>query len=157
MARASGGWRVISSSVISSDIPFMVGIIRRVARPIPNKSHPGPWPITRSPGPPEISPRTVGESSRRDALHGAGVLLPFQRRGSAARTLQLRPRPTPGRAEGRPIDGRELTRGLFEVHVCKGPKHKPPASAYVAVRYRSYWYYIDDADQASKTTLALMV
>ena len=57
--------------------------------------------------------------------------------------------------EGKVIDGRELTRGLFEVHVCKG--HKPPASAYVAVKYRDYWYYIDDADQASKTTLALMI
>jgi hypothetical protein len=60
-------------------------------------------------------------------------------------------------SEGNVFDGRELMRGLFEVHVCKGPKHKPPASAYVAVRYRGYWYYIDDADQASKTTLALMV
>jgi hypothetical protein len=35
--------------------------------------------------------------------------------------------------EGNVFDGRELTRGLFEVHVCKGPKHKPPPSAYVAV------------------------
>jgi hypothetical protein len=60
-------------------------------------------------------------------------------------------------AEGNVFDGRELTRGLFEVHVCKGAKHKPPASAYVAVKYRGYWYYIDDADQASKTTLALMI
>jgi hypothetical protein len=25
------------------------------------------------------------------------------------------------------------------------------------VKYRGYWYYIDDADQASKTTLALMI
>ena len=58
-------------------------------------------------------------------------------------------------AEGNVIDGRELTRGLFEVHVCKG--HKPPASAYVAVYYRGYWYYIDDADQPSKTTMALMI
>src|SRR5262249_57550632 len=57
-------------------------------------------------------------------------------------------------AEGKTIDGRELTRGLFEVHVCKGHKYKPPASAYVAVRYRGYWYYIDDADQTSKTTMA---
>ncbi|HEY7154444.1 MAG TPA: hypothetical protein VH575_10840 [Gemmataceae bacterium] len=60
-------------------------------------------------------------------------------------------------AEGNVLDSRELTRGLFEVHVCKGPKHKPPASAYVAVQYRGYWYYIDDADQASKTTMALMI
>ncbi len=28
-------------------------------------------------------------------------------------------------AEGKPLDGRELTRGLFEVHACKG--HKIPA------------------------------
>jgi hypothetical protein len=58
-------------------------------------------------------------------------------------------------AEGNVFDGRELMRGLFEVHVCKG--HKPPASAYIAVKYRGYWYYIDDADQATKTTLALMI
>jgi hypothetical protein len=58
-------------------------------------------------------------------------------------------------AEGRVFDSRELTRGLFEVHVCKG--HKPPSSAYVAVKYRGYWYYIDDADQESKTTMALMI
>ncbi len=58
-------------------------------------------------------------------------------------------------AEGRVFDGRELMRGLFEVHVCGG--HKPPANAYVAVCYRGYWYYIDDADQPTKTTLALML
>jgi hypothetical protein len=58
-------------------------------------------------------------------------------------------------AEGRVFDGKELMRGLFEVHVCGG--HKPPANAYVAVRYRGYWYYIDDADQATKTTFALML
>jgi hypothetical protein len=58
-------------------------------------------------------------------------------------------------AEGKVFDGRELMRGLFEVHVCKG--HKPPPNAYVAVNYRGYWYYIDDADQPTKTTLALML
>jgi hypothetical protein len=58
-------------------------------------------------------------------------------------------------AEGRPFDAREITRGLFEVHVCKG--HKPPPTAFVSVHYRGYWYYIDDRDQASKTTLALML
>jgi hypothetical protein len=53
------------------------------------------------------------------------------------------------------FDLREVTRGLFEVHTCKG--HKPPADAYLAVRYRGWWYYIDDHDQASKATLALML
>ena len=58
-------------------------------------------------------------------------------------------------AEGNPMDGRELTRGLFEVHACKG--HKPPHTAYVAIKNRGYWYYIDDCDQASKSTLALVL
>ena len=58
-------------------------------------------------------------------------------------------------AEGKPLDGRELTRGLFEVHACKG--HKPPPTAYVAIKNRGYWYYIDDRDQASKSTLALVL
>ncbi len=46
-----------------------------------------------------------------------------------------------------------MTAGLFTVYACKG--HKPPANAYVAVKYRGYWYYIDDRDQATKATFAL--
>ena len=57
--------------------------------------------------------------------------------------------------EGRPFDGREITRDLFEVQVCKG--HKPPPTAFVAVKYRGFWYYIDDRNQESKATLALML
>jgi hypothetical protein len=53
------------------------------------------------------------------------------------------------------FDLREVTRGLFEVHSCKGIK--PPPEAYVAVRYRGWWFYIDDRDQASKATFALML
>ncbi|CAN5499438.1 hypothetical protein BH10PLA2_BH10PLA2_04430 [soil metagenome] len=48
-----------------------------------------------------------------------------------------------------------VTRGLFEVHVAKG--HKPPPCAYVAVRYRGNWFYIDEQDQASKTTFGLVM
>lgn len=58
-------------------------------------------------------------------------------------------------SEGKPIDSRELTRGLFEVHCCEG--HKPPPTAYIAIKYRGYWYYIDDRDQASKSTLSLVL
>jgi hypothetical protein len=58
-------------------------------------------------------------------------------------------------AAGAPIEGRELTRGIFEVHACRG--HRPPPAAYVAVKYRGYWYYIDDSDQASKSTLSLIL
>jgi len=56
---------------------------------------------------------------------------------------------------GEPVDGRELTRGIFEVRTCRG--RKPPSCAYVAISYRGYWYYIDDRDQASKATLSLVL
>jgi hypothetical protein len=56
----------------------------------------------------------------------------------------------------RPPEGsQDLTRGLFEVHVAKG--HRPPPTAFVAVPYRGYWYYIDDSDAATKATFALML
>ena len=58
-------------------------------------------------------------------------------------------------ADGKPLDSRELTRGLFEVRCCTGLK--PPATAYLAVKNRGYWYYIDDRDQASKSTLSLVL
>ena len=54
-----------------------------------------------------------------------------------------------------PFDTRAVTEGLFTVHACKG--HKPPATAFVAVKYRDYWYYIDDRDQESKATFALVL
>jgi hypothetical protein len=56
---------------------------------------------------------------------------------------------------GRALDGRELTRGLLEVHASAG--HKPPPTAGVAVKYRGYWYYLDDRDQASKATFSLIL
>ena len=55
--------------------------------------------------------------------------------------------------DGSPFDGRAVTAGLFTVRTCKG--HNPSANAYFAVRYRGYWYCIDDRDQTSKTTFAL--
>ncbi|MBV8075151.1 MAG: hypothetical protein JO284_02055 [Planctomycetaceae bacterium] len=57
--------------------------------------------------------------------------------------------------DGVPFDTRVVTEGLFTVHACKG--HKPPATAFVAVKYRDYWYYIDDRDQESKATFALVL
>jgi hypothetical protein len=51
--------------------------------------------------------------------------------------------------------GQELTRGLFEVHVSGG--HKPPPTAYVAIKYRGYWFYIDDRDRATKDTFSLVL
>ncbi len=58
-------------------------------------------------------------------------------------------------ADGRVFDDRVVTAGLFQVHTCQG--HKPPATAYVAVKHRGYWYYIDDRDEQSKVTFALVL
>ncbi len=57
--------------------------------------------------------------------------------------------------DGVPFDSRAVTAGLFTAHAVKG--HHPPATAFVAVKYRDYWYYIDDRDQASKATFALVL
>jgi hypothetical protein len=57
-------------------------------------------------------------------------------------------------ADGYAFNSQEITRDLFTVHACKG--RRPPRCAYVAVWYRDYWYYIDDRDQTSKSTFALV-
>jgi hypothetical protein len=61
----------------------------------------------------------------------------------------------PAGPDGRLFDGRIVTDGLFMVHSCRA--HKPPPTAYVAVKYRDYWYYIDDRDESSKATFALVL
>ncbi len=78
--------------------------------------------------------------------HGVEVPSEHVAAGVVPRTL------TP---DGRPFDTRAVTAGLFTVHACKG--HKLPPTAYVAVKYRGYWFYIDDRDQPTKTTFALML
>jgi len=62
--------------------------------------------------------------------------------------------PTVG-ADGVVSDDRMITHGLFEVHACRGKK--PPPTAYLAVEYRGYWYYLDDRDLASKATFLLVL
>ena len=100
---------------------------------------PAPFPVPPS-REVRLVPRSVaqdfflpGQRSRRPAKHLGAVIV-----GAAA--------------DGA---GPELTRGLFEVHVSSG--HKPPPTAYVAVKYRGYWFYIDDRDQASKDTFDMVL
>jgi integrase len=47
-------------------MPFMLGKSRRLARPIPKKPHPGPWPITVKP---TVEPNTYGPYERHVRLH----------------------------------------------------------------------------------------
>jgi len=74
-----------------------------------------------------------------------GVQVPEEH---AARGLAVQ---TPG-PDGVPFDWPLVTRGLF--HVCV--QKKRPKQAALAVLYRGYWYSIDDTDQRSKSTLALI-
>jgi hypothetical protein len=52
-------------------------------------------------------------------------------------------------ADGSAFEAREVFGDLFRVGVSP---HRPK-NAYIAVKYRGYWYRIDDADAATKTTL----
>jgi len=54
--------------------------------------------------------------------------------------------------QGAPFDWTRVTGDLFRVH----SSALPPCSAAVAVRYRGYWFYIDDADLTSKSTFGLL-
>jgi hypothetical protein len=51
--------------------------------------------------------------------------------------------------DGSLFDWGQVVGDLFRVEVAK---HKPK-TAYLAVRYRGYWFYIDDSDSSSKITL----
>jgi hypothetical protein len=58
-------------------------------------------------------------------------------------------------ASGQPFDWREVTGGLFRVYSSKDDKR--PATAHVAVPYKGYWFYIDEADQDTKATFSLLM
>jgi hypothetical protein len=99
------------------------------------------------------SPHTDLEISTRSTAQvwyylSNGVEVPPEHLASGVAIAPIAP-------DGAPFDSRAVTEGLFTVHVCAG--HKEPRMAYVAVRHRGYWYYIDDRDQASKATLALVL
>ncbi len=44
---------------------------------------------------------------------------------------------------------------LLTIHSVKG--HRPPPCSYAAVRYRDWWFFIDDRDMQSKTTFAIVL
>jgi len=58
-------------------------------------------------------------------------------------------------AEGHPFDWQELFSGLFTVHSVK--QFRRPECASVAVKFRDYWFYIDDRDSDTKATFSLLL
>ncbi len=55
------------------------------------------------------------------------------------------------------IDSAEMrsVRNLF--HVQSAIVTAKPKNAHVAIQYKGYWFYIDDKDQASKSTFSLLM
>ncbi len=122
----------------------------------------------------------AGEKQFDFELVAGGVIDPALHRSEAGTTLRVQPRATAQvfgylangvevppdhvrcglvrpitNAEGQVMDTQDVTDGLFKVHCCQG--HKRPPCAYVAVKYRDYWFYIDDSDNASKESFALVL
>jgi hypothetical protein len=62
---------------------------------------------------------------------------------------------TPVAADGSAFDWQELFGGLFTVHSVK--QLRRPACAFIAVKYRDRWFYIDDRDAETKSTFALVL
>src|SRR5262249_50412120 len=55
--------------------------------------------------------------------------------------------------DGTVFDWQQVMAGLLTVHYAK--HYCCPKQAYVAVKYRGYWFYIDDRDSDSKITFSL--
>jgi hypothetical protein len=53
------------------------------------------------------------------------------------------------------FDWQEVLGGLFKV--CNAKQIHRPKSAFVAVKYRGHWFYIDDSDQDTKVTFSLLL
>jgi hypothetical protein len=92
-----------------------------------------------------LSPRSVVQALFYMAH---GVLVPPEHLRAGIVTAALEP-------DGQVFDWQEVTTGLFTVHSAK--QHYCPEHAYVAVKYRGYWFYIDDRDSDSKISLSLLL
>lgn len=78
--------------------------------------------------------------------HGVDVPAEHLSQGLARRTYDK---------TGNAFDWNKITTGLFSVFHRSGSER--PANARVAIPYRGYWFYIDEADQDTKSTFSLLV
>jgi len=60
-------------------------------------------------------------------------------------------------AGGNAFDWGIVMRNFFRVRSIVAKDNEPPANAHVAVKYKSYWFYIDDTDQDTKSTFSLLM
>ena len=58
-------------------------------------------------------------------------------------------------ATGQAFDWGRVMHGFFRVHWAQG--HARPPGAHVAVKYKDYWFYIEDTDQETKSTFSLLM
>src|SRR3989475_5182815 len=58
-------------------------------------------------------------------------------------------------AAGQAFDWGNVMRGFFRVRWAKG--HARPPGAHVAIKYKDYWFYIEDTDQETKSTFSLLM
>ena len=56
---------------------------------------------------------------------------------------------------GQPFDWNQVLNDLFHVRSVRSLKR--PAHAHIAVRYKDYWFYIDERDRVSKSTFAILL
>jgi len=98
---------------------------------------------------------TVGSADLRDVVsvnvRSGYQVLAFLSKGVEVPEAHVRHGSAPlyKTLDGRPFDGRQITRGLF--HVCV-QKHRPLWSD-TAVYYRGHWFYIPEDDVQSRVTL----
>ncbi|HBB75355.1 MAG TPA: hypothetical protein DC048_13025 [Planctomycetaceae bacterium] len=113
--------------------------------PTPTVVEPAFGPDAASAAPRDVLSINVRSGYQVLAFLSKGVEVPEShvRRGSAPLYKTL---------DGRPFDGRQLTRGLFRVCV---QKHRPLWSD-TAVYYRGHWFYIPEDDVQSRVTLNLV-
>ena len=78
--------------------------------------------------------------------HGVEVPEPHRARGLATITRD---------AAGQDFDWQQVMAELFRVRSQPGTER--PANAHVAVRYKDHWFYVDEADQDSKSTFSPLV
>ncbi len=68
------------------------------------------------------------------------------------RDMALGTVPTITKEDGSTFDWQEMLRGLMTIH----NSYMAPENAFVSIKYRDYWYYIDNSDVCSKRTFVLL-